>query len=755
MVQLTKPLQLITIEELNNYFEDNIVIMKSDLKQLIFKNSFKQKKLLSFKIMTSSQFEQLLLPETLINYKYNIYYKTQNYSLTTKIFNNLKYRYFNPETEIKNDNINHLDYFIKDLPAYSQSSIHNYLQTKKIYALDNKLDYLNLPIIYLNLDISKTNNQLIVQEFLDIEEEISFTLTKISALLTTNVTLNKIKVYLPQNYNHYFRLLANYYQIPTALDATYKIIAQGETRNFIKQIQELGLEKTITNLDKIIKNQQIKSAILELLNTYHKVLTDKDFETFFIKELNNVKIENIIYTNTLTINKLENFDFSEGNYNFILGYNNLDFINYNKDKDFLDDEIKKLFNMETTISQNNNLEKNVKNILNYLVNQKYNLSYSKNIGKKKYSINRLINLNNVEIIKENIIKNNQRYSTSFDTYLYKKELNKKLKFNVKNKSFSYLEQNLTTKQKQNLKLKDTNLTNWDLTEFKQQKSISATLIEKYYKDNQKFFIEDILNLKEYNTDVLVMHIGTYMHQILDDIINEKLEHYQLTDLTITNLIFNYSQAYLEENKKLFNFITPSKKEYLLFKINKYLKTLIKIILEQLASEQFKIYKTEVKIKYIYKDYNFVGKIDKILKDNNHNFMIIDYKSGKAELDFTNELLKEGINLQNLIYFILLKQEEEQVKFAGTYRYKIVPKITQEPIRNYLKRYGYTNPKADITAKINLENYKNLKLKKDGAFDAYSKTLDDTEFEEKVTLVQDIINSFINDLETNNFIKNNN
>ncbi|MFV0287903.1 MAG: PD-(D/E)XK nuclease family protein [Mycoplasmatales bacterium] len=754
MLELDKSIQLISITSLNGYFKNTYLVVDKKTKDLILQKSFTEKKILTFKLLTIAELENMVLPIISNNYKYKIYQETKNYMLASEVYEHLKYRYYNNK-QIKNNNIQIIDKFVVKLKQQQDLNLKQFNLEQKIYSLESNLDYLKLNLEYVKIKEVANNSKLNIKEFTDIEEEISYIFEEIVNLLENNYSLQDIRVYLPNNYKNTFKVLANYYKIPTDLNSAFKLTSIEEIQQFIKQIKDKGLINAIESIDNIIKNYNYKLKVSNILNDYTDNFTEQGFEEFFINELKRKTFSPIKYKKVLKIFAIKDFIYDDKKKNFILGYNNIDFIKYQKDTSFLSDRVKAELNLKTTKIHNNDLELDIKNILKYISEKdNYILTYSKYIGKKQYTYNKLITEDLISIERVNIAQNKKRYSPSIDVYHYKKERNKKENFNINNNIYAMFDKNLSFEQKKNINTEiQLQINNWDLEKFKKTKNISATLLEKYYNYNSDFFVDEILELRKYPKNSLAIDIGVYLHQLLDNLVNENTPQ-EYDEKELMDLIIKYSKKFIEENNRFLIAISKSKKEYLINKMNGYLVILINIIIKQLQQEKFKIYKTEENIEFKYKGYNFVGKIDKVLKDDNNNFMVIDYKSGNPELDFSDNKLKEGLNLQNLIYFILLQKKFIKVNFAGTYRYKIVPKITKDPLELNFKRYGYTNPEQDIVSKIDIENYKNLKLKKDGNFDSYSKILNTEEFKEKILIVEEKINAFINALEENNFIKEN-
>ena len=169
---------------------------------------------------------------------------------------------------------------------------------------------------------------------------------------------------------------------------------------------------------------------------------------------------------------------------------------------------------------------------------------------------------------------------------------------------------------------------------------------------------------------------------------------------------------------------------------------------------FKNFDLEKNIKLDFKTFTFEGFIDKVMYhiDGDDAYaVIVDYKTGSDVATLDN--IEYGINLQLLIYMLLLKNNElfkgKNLHIIGFYlqKVKIVlfnnKKDIANQIKENLKLQGYTV--RDISL-INMfdpdfeksEYIKSLSLTKDGGFNRYAKLFKKEEQDKIINLSNDLI-----------------
>ncbi len=715
------------IDFLNVNYKNCLIITNKNTKNLILKNAFKSSKILKFKLVDINEAQTLFLPYVNPICEYIIYKKINNRVLAKNIYNTLKYIKEEEYTFYKLKNIKEIYDFLKEKSYIKEKPYIN--DFKQIISTESNLDYLGININYIDYDNKDfEQKKLDILEFSNINDEIFYTLNEVSKLLKEGVNFSNIKIYAPNLYSDNILLLSKYFNIDFKLDTSFNIKAYNLVNNLISFMKK---NKTCDvflyeHFEKI--NVDIKNKILSVIN---KNIEFYDFD-YIISEIEDINISNIYIKDCLEINNILNFDYNKDNYNFILGFDNLNFISILKDDKYLNDNELRQLLRATSLEENNNNVLKLNNIMKFVSNNKYKLTYSKKVNSLETDICSLIDNKFLNIINIDIIKGDQ-YSFNYDKLLFKIEEDKFKKYNIKSNDYYILKKNI--KYTSFISNNMSNI-NWNFKEFKSSKKISSTMLESYFKCPFSFYIKYVLNIHKPSKNRFNIDLGIYIHDILENLLLEDKTNIQ-----------NLSEQIIKRNN-LFVGIDNNKINFIVFKVLNYVDELINIIKSQIDNEDFKVSSLEEEISCKFFDYNLVGKIDKVLKFDD-KYMVIDYKTGNDSLSFDN--LEMGFNMQNLIYFILLKSKYKDVEFAGTYRYKITPKIVDKNKFSLPKRNGYTSSDKDILSKIDQENYKNLKLS--GLEPSKtSKVLTNQEYLDDIEIVKENIKKFIFEIENKKVFK---
>ncbi len=491
---------------------------------------------------------------------------------------------------------------------------------------------------------------------------------------------------------------------------------------FVFDLFDLPLKKefsvVITNYDYVLEfintfdvdilnkvDGEVRKDIINLITKYS--LEDKKF----IRELL------LSHKHKITLNdsgiKLKSLDeINPFKKVFIVGLTDLQFLPTYPESGFVIDFIKSNFNMDTSVVRGNKAKKQLINILRTTKNPYLSFCFIKKGEEYSY----LSILEEFEVVEKtvNIFDYTLRFSQKFDKYLLKVYLEDLEKYKMQNPYLQVLKLNLETPSKYD---------NSFLSNSKYSNSVnlnlSATSIEDFHKCQYNFYLSKILNLKSFSPSISAT-TGNYIHKCLEDYFGEgEIDQSSNREMFISDLSSISSTV---------------KSEFYLNKIDLFLNDLIKYLDEQNENMEFEISGVEESFFddnaiSINDKVSLTGKIDVVMKHNDY-FTVIDYKTGNANLNFSNT--KYGLDLQNLIYFKLLESKFDNVKFGGTYRQKVKPKImtSEKDFYDLYKLSGYTKNDVGVLRAMNPDNLKGIKFKKDGNLTAaaLSKTIDDEEYE---------------------------
>ncbi len=624
-----------------------------------------------------------------------IFEETDNFDLSNIIFNNLF-------------NFKHID---SDNP--------NYLKVKEIFELGIDKKYIietpsNTNPIKLEFELIKRDVTL--NEFDTHEDEIVGAAFHILNLIESGVELSNIDLVCDGKIINYVNYIFPMFRIP--VERSYKkSFKKYDIDNIVSSLNQDSFDE----LDSDIK-KEINSAIV-------KFGTNKKFLSQYLR---NKTAKEVNFDNTLKIKSIS--DINPFNHIVLVGLADFSFLTTFLDDGFLKDEIIEQFELPTSEQLKLNEINYLKSMIGFSENQY--LSFCNNIDGEEVSYLDFLNEFNLNINKVNNFGVNNRYNPSFDKYKKKQFLEEFRQFKTKRSGLDYLKSvdidesydnqfNYVSNASQNMNVQ-----------------LSATSINNFYKCEYRFYLQKIINLKNYSTHVHSLN-GTYIHNNLEDyFLNGEFANREQN-------INEYKEGYLKVSSE-------SKFELYLEKINTFLDDIAQLINEQHDVMGYEVLAVE-------KDYSkdnalqlsdgitLVGQIDKVLKKDD-KIIVVDYKSGNSNIDF--KLAKHGLELQNLIYFVLLKTEYKDIKFGGTYRQRVTPKLSydQKEIDKLYKLNGYTNSDSVIINEIGVENLNGISFKKDGELiaTALKRTFSDEAFDEIIDVTNDRINNVVDHIQKGSY-----
>lgn len=712
---------------------NTIIIVPKQLKEkvLIYLNS--GQKLINLKIMSLDEFKR----------KYYFDYTTESiyflmskyhfpYDFSLDIINNLYYINFN------NYGIQKLDFLVKVKKDLVDNNLLIFdtlfkmnIQKYKIYVygfsyIDNffkkMLENLNIQII----NPSKNNYNHSVYEFETIDDEITFLANQICELIETGTEINKIKIIKPSSeYITVIKRIFKMFNLPFNLDNNY-LISTNIVNKFFKFLDS-DITKTLNELEATLdKNDELVlleyNQIVKICNKYNWCDDFKEIKNILIEEFKRTKINLKNYEQRIEFVELQNNCFEDDEIIFLIGFNQNNYPKISKDDDFLNDELKSLLNLETTLDKNiiayNTTLDNIKNIKNLTISYKLKTPFN------TYYKSQIIEEKNLQIIK--VPHSKIHYSTLSDKLSLASKIDTYLKYGVESNDLKIL---LNTFPNINYKSYNNQYTKINNDSFrnylKNNLTLSYSSIDNFYRCGFRYYIENILKLNINDND-FTLFIGNLFHYVLSLIYNHN---------------FNFDDSFNNYVKNNYKF-TSYKEKFFVQKLKEELKFIIGIIKEQNQYTTLDNHLLEeiVKIDLSNDDYHiiFKGIIDKIMyKTNNDETLIaiIDYKTGHPNLNLNNIIY--GLDMQLMIYAYLSSKIKKfkNPRLVGIYLQKILNKeINIDSKKNYitlkkenLKLQGYSTQDESILKQFDnsyeSSNFiKGLKVSSKG-FYAYSKVFD--------------------------------
>ena len=726
---------------------DSILIVPSQIKEKILTEMNKKSKLFNVKLMEINEFKkEYFFDYTTETIFYVMKHYNYDYEFSLDIINNL---YF-----LSSENYNHEK--LKFLLNIKNELINNNLlifdnvfkislETKKIYVYG--YDYINnfykkmfstLNVNYIDQNISKFNHD--IMEFDTIQDEVIFVANKICELIENKIELNKIKIINPSSdYNATIKRIFNLFNLPFYFNNNY-LISTKISNNFF-EILSNDIVETLEKLKETISlNDELEQTeynqIVKICNKYNWCSNFLDIKNNLIYEFSNTKIDIKKEANYIEFVSLENNFFYDDEYVFLIGFNQNTYPKTVKDDDFLNDEVKKFLNLETTTEIN-------KINYNILVNKLYSIKNLFISYKLKSPFNSFYCSQIIDDLNLNVVKNyncNIHYSILNDKLNLAITLDNYLKYGEESQDLELLYSNYPSI---NYKTYNNQYTKIDENLFRKylnnKLSLSYSSINNFYKCSFRYYMENILNL-QISSNEFSLFIGNLFHYILSIMYNGD---------------FNFSdsfETYVNENYEFNTY----RERFFINKLKKELEFIIDNIKEQDKFTSFDSHKFEQLIKIDLSkdnyDITFKGIIDKISykkEAGNTLISIIDYKTGNPNLNLNNIIY--GIDMQLCIYAYLSSKLKlfANPLLVGIYLQKILNnEININKNKQYitmkqenLKLQGYSNSNESIL-KIFDNTYTDSKLIKgmkvsSKGFYAYSKVFD-----------QAMLNSILNIVENN-------
>ena len=726
---------------------DSILIVPSQIKEKILTEMNKKSKLFNVKLMEINEFKRKYFfdytTETIFyvmkhyNYDYEFSLDIINnlYFLSSENYDHEKLKFLlNIKNELINNNLLIFDNVFKIS-----------LETKKIYVYG--YDYINnfykkmfstLNVNYIDQNISKFNHD--IMEFDTIQDEVIFVANKICELIENKIELNKIKIINPSSdYNATIKRIFNLFNLSFYFNNNY-LISTKISNNFF-EILSNDIVETLEKLKETISlNDELEQTeynqIVKICNKYNWCSNFLDIKNNLIYEFSNTKIDIKKEANYIEFVSLENNFFYDDEYVFLIGFNQNTYPKTVKDDDFLNDEVKKFLNLETTTEIN-------KINYNILVNKLYSIKNLFISYKLKSPFNSFYCSQIIDDLNLNVVKNyncNIHYSILNDKLNLAITLDNYLKYGEESQDLELLYSNYPGI---NYKTYNNQYTKIDENLFRKylnnKLSLSYSSINNFYKCSFRYYMENILNL-QISSNEFSLFIGNLFHYILSIMYNGD---------------FNFSdsfEAYVNENYEFNTY----RERFFINKLKKELEFIIDNIKEQDKFTSFDSHKFEQLIKIDLSkdnyDITFKGIIDKISykkEAGNTLISIIDYKTGNPNLNLNNIIY--GIDMQLCIYAYLSSKLKlfANPLLVGIYLQKILNnEININKNKQYitmkqenLKLQGYSNSNESIL-KIFDNTYTDSKLIKgmkvsSKGFYAYSKVFD-----------QAMLNSILNIVENN-------
>lgn len=614
-----------------------------------------------------------------------------------------------------------------------------YVKTKKMLILKYpKLDLYERNALDVKEEKAFQEKELIVTEYKTMEDEVNGIALEILKLLKKNININKIYLTnVSKDYLYTIDRIFSYYKIPINLEMKYPIFGTKIVKDYLNE-EKLDLD----NGNKITKK------LVSILNSLVDLKDDsKEYKELLISKIKSASLSSEEYQNAVQIKNLENEEFLDDEYVFVLGLNQDNLPKLEKDTDFISDKDKKEVQLYTTDEKNKQSKESLINIF-YSIKNLY-LSYKKQTPFQSMYPSSIIEEYKIKVVspKEDIYESSNLYNKirlgrKLDTYNRYQEITPMLKELYTHYDIPY--------QTYDNSFKGINKSTY-LEQLPFPLKLSYTSMNSYNECGFKYYANYVLKLNTFE-DTFAAFIGSLYHRIL-----------QLYKKSNFNFEEEY-QKYLEKRE------LSLKEKVLLVRLKKELLDLLEqekkqdLILGYI--DELHEQKIEVPLK---KDIEviFTGTIDKIMyykKIEDTYFAIVDYKSGTVDTKI--EKMKYGLSMQLPVYLYLINYSKvfDNPIFTGIYYQNILfnypsfdKKTIEEIKKDRMKLQGYSTDDLATLERFdptyeNSEVIKSMKYTEKG-FYHYAKVLNDKEVYDMISYTKNEIEKTMNKILEGDFTIN--
>ncbi|WOO87588.1 PD-(D/E)XK nuclease family protein [Mollicutes bacterium LVI A0039] len=503
-------------------------------------------------------------------------------------------------------------------------------------------------------------------------DEIESSIEYILNLIDNGVALEKIHFYAPQDYHFAIKQVASIYGVPIKSENKLSLLSHHDGIDCLNQILQ-GADLDLSAIDAVLVE-----PILNIVNKYahfadkHQCLEliEYDFNQAQITIHSQGGVElgdkiNSLYTRA---------DFETGHF-ILLGNYQDGLVNYVQDTDIVDDRYRQqLLSCDTRNHLENSL---LFNIINKA--QSVRLSYSKRLSASDVDLSN--NLSGSLVIQDQV-KPISKYSAAADYLRYARASYIKQVFNHETGAY----RQLNSHYQLNPKLNGVSAIAREADNLK----LSYTSINDFYKCSYKYYLNHVLRIKNGKFDSRKVVIGNIIHHVLENL--DKLTTIKASELRAM------IDQYIVDNQLAVTIVDSIYFD----KVSEFLELVCTYMKQEELQSEFNLINRESNYEMVINaQVSLIGKIDKILSRVEGEDLIVeiyDYKTGS--LDVNLDHIEYGLNMQNLIYFLLLKDyyknEAGEEILYGTYQQQIKPKILyddQDPL-DLMMIKGYSMKKNE-------------------------------------------------------------
>lgn len=648
---------------------------------------------------------------------------------------------------------------------YQNQKIHELIRIKnkcrpflKINPLLERL-YENRPVLLVGaffegdrfqraLEIIKTKTDVIhyrfekkrkkhrILEFSSYKEEIASLVQRVGKLLDTGVGAERIKIQkLPETYLPYLKeafLLAG---IDIELSGKHSLYECEHVQEFLEELA-LYMECPVSEAFEKAFSGFADGDLARVLNLYLR-------EDYYVREIYEDLVHQLKkttpgkeeFSNQIVVGDYRDQHLDAGDILFILGFNQDLFPETHLDEEYLADHERERLGLFTSREKNRAARKKALALINGTASVE--LSYSLNHGGVRVPLSGLASSLEHEVVKS------ERKDVSYVPKLEQIRLGKRLdlyyRYSETSPELFRLHSTWPEFAYRSYSHAYTGVNPEDL-QAALPKTLSYTALDQYFRCRFLYYLERVLGISRVRNEE-ALFIGNLFHNLLEALLVEDPEE---PEEFLKRKLAEYLQ---EENIEL-----NAREEFF---AGKYLEVLLRFRRFLKLEEETSSLKTvalEKSFRIPLRD-GFVleGKIDKIQSfshDGEEYYVVVDYKSGNADIDLGR--IVYGLNLQIPLYFYLLKHAGLSAKFGGGYLQRVLPNTVfgrdprfsyEEQFFRFFRKTGYSPDRGALLEKLDrnyghpLSTLRGIRTTKSGFHaDSLRFMLSEEEFEQILAIV---------------------
>lgn len=549
--------------------------------------------------------------------------------------------------------------------------------------------------------------QVNVVEYNHVLGEIEETIIKIGSLIAKGVDISKIEIIASSSYESLIKQQCVLSNIPINSKHQMKLSQYSELNTLFEAI----MGNDMSSIDNIVKSELISIANEYIGEKYSM----NEFQAFIEHDIKNAKVSTNELTGLRVTNRVES-GYSDlilkDKYIFLLGNFQDGLITYQKDDDLIEDSLRHEYGLIT--SNESNAKKD--EVLHALIANGSNIYMSYSLKTVDKAVELANNLKFANVIHESSVN---EYFKALDEIRFARANYIYETFKVQTESYNQLSGSYKVEYKDN-RFNGTNrrIENLDL---------SYTSINNFYKCQYKFYMQNILRIRNGKFDDRKMILGSMIHSVLEQM--DKFETISLQD------IYQMIIQYVEESEIDYTSVD----EIYFKKFARFLELVFFYMKQEEQESNYDTIEREASYEWMIdstRNIKLVGKIDKVMskiEGDNLFLEIYDYKTGMVNFEWNK--VKYGLNMQNLIYFLLIKKtyihEDGDEFLEGTYQHQIKPKLLvddQTDLEN-MKIHGYSTSKSEYQFPRKIKPLSNdivnanLEIVEENTLDAVQKIID--------------------------------